>query len=101
MWSNNIQNNILCEYNNFMLYEKHLTLLNGGRRLMKKKLQGRMLKTLKALAFLEHIAGEKQMRIGSKFMNLKNGLSLLDMKNRISYEWYVRIKLPLRNAIKG
>lgn len=101
MWSNNIQNNILCEYNNFMLYEKHLALLNGGRRMMKKKLQARMLKTLKALAFLEHLAAEKPARTENKYLNIKNGLSLLDMKKRFIYEWYVRIKLPLRNAIKG
>lgn len=101
MWSNNIKNNILCEYNNFKLYEKHLGLLDGEKGLMRERLRERMLGTMKAIAFLEHSAGEGRLQANNEGVNIKKGLSLLGMKKRLAYEWYVKIRLPLRNIIKG
>ncbi|MDA8172444.1 MAG: glycosyltransferase [Nitrospiraceae bacterium] len=100
-WSNNIANNLLCEYSNLMLFKKHLESVCGERREMAERLQTRMLHALKMIAFLacqaENAAGVSK----GELMNIKNGLSLLDMKKRLAYEWYIRIRLPLRNAIRG
>ena len=52
MWSENIHNNIVCEYSNLMLFEKHLKTMNGNHGGLRRRLQARMLNTLKRLAHL-------------------------------------------------
>ncbi len=100
MWNDNISNNLLCEYNNLMLYEKHLKSLQGGREEIAERLRKRMLQTLKRIAFLARYSGGKPIT-DHGCADMKRGLSLLDAKKRLAYEWYVRVRLPLKSAIKG
>lgn len=99
MWSNSSRNNLLCEYNNFLLYEKHLSSVSGIRMEMLGRLRQRMLDTLKKLAFLSRFNEEIPEMAGSGYV--KRGLSLLGPKERLSYAWYAGVRVPLRRAIKG
>jgi len=98
MWSDDTGNSLVCEYSGFLLYEKHLKSLRIDQDEMRKRLQSRMLHTLKSLAFLSSYC-EKVPEIISRDY-LCRGLSLLGMKERLAYNWYNYIRLPLRRLIK-
>ncbi len=99
MWSDDVNNSLVCEYSSFLLYEKHLKSLKNGRHEMQKRLQSRMLNTLTRLAFLARDCEKLPEAINADYVT--RGLSLLGMKDRLSYEWYVNIKLPMRRLVKG
>ncbi len=101
MWSDNIANNLLCEYNNLVLFEKHLKSVHAGQKEITERLQARMLHTLKRLAFLIRHAEDVPWEIERDFIRQKKGLPLLGLKKRLSYEWYARMRLPLASVIKG
>ncbi|MDA8174634.1 MAG: glycosyltransferase [Nitrospiraceae bacterium] len=96
-WSNNDINNMVCEYNNIILFEKHLGLANGNRE-MKKRLQERMLHSMKRLAFLERKTGGMPDDIRRD--RLITGRSLLNARGRIAYQLYAGVKLPVRSILK-
>lgn len=96
-WSDNIGNNLLCEYGNFMLFEKHLKSGHADREMV-KRLQTRMLHALKTLVLLTHRA--EDIPAGIKDDYARKGLPLLDIKKRLAYKWYSEIRFPLMNAIK-
>jgi glycosyltransferase involved in cell wall biosynthesis len=99
MWSDDVNNSLVCEYSSFLLYEKHLKSLKNDRAEMRERLQSRMLHTLTRLAFLARNCEKMPEAINADY--LTRGLSLLGMKDRLSYGWYVNVKLPLRKIIKG
>lgn len=99
MWSDNDVNGLVCEYNSFMLYEKHLKSLTTDRHEIQKRLEFRMLHTLTKLAFLARNCDKIPEAINPDYVT--RGLSLLGMKDRLSYKWYVNFKLPMRKFIKG
>ncbi len=86
-------------YSWFLLLEKHLKSLDNAHREMKKRLQDRMLYTLKHIAFLTR-HGDKvpEMTDGD---HIKRGLSLLGLRERFLYSFYAYFRLPLRVLIKG
>lgn len=96
-WGNGNANNIICEYNNYRLFKKHLTLANIPRE-MEKRLRTRMLHTMKRLALL---VSQTEGRPGVLRDNrLQGGQEVLDFKKRLEYKWYINFKLPLRNAVR-
>ncbi|MDA8156617.1 MAG: glycosyltransferase [Actinomycetota bacterium] len=96
-WSNNDINNMVCEYNNILLFEKHLGLANGNRE-MKKRLQERMLHSMKRLAFLEQKTGGMPEDIRRD--RLITAISVLNASGRIAYQIYKGLKLPVRSILK-
>ncbi len=99
MWENNILNNLLCEYNNILLFGKHLASLDNDQKEIKKRLQNRMLNTLKRIVYLSSQCEEKPDIIERDYIT--KGLSMLGNKEQLVYKWYAAVMLPLRNAIKS
>lgn len=99
MWSDDAGNSLVCEYNSFMLYEKHLKSLVKGQRELRNKLRSRMLSTLNRLAFLRDNYDKVPAPVNGDYV--RRGLALLGIKERLLYKWYVKVKLPLRRVVKG
>ena len=102
-WDGRPENRLLCELANAMLFEKHLKFMYAGGRKIRDRLKTRMLCALERLAFLrangEALPGE-DMPNGTETVAVRKGLSALDMKRRLYYEWYLRVRLPLAAAVK-
>ncbi len=99
MWSNTTENRLLCERNDFLLFEKHLNLSHGQKE-MRARLRKRMLFTMKSIAYLSSIICKKRAEMVMADY-AKRGLRLLGKKERLSYAWYVNARLPLRRVLKG
>ncbi len=97
--SESVNDSLVWQYYRFLLFEKHLKSLDNAHREMKKRLQDRMLYTLKHIAFLTR-HGDKvpEMTDGD---HIKRGLSLLGLRERFLYSFYAYFRLPLRVLIKG
>ncbi len=97
--SESVNDSLVWQYYRFLLFEKHLKYLNSAHKEMKKRLQVRMLYTLKHIAFLTR-HGDKvpEMTDGD---HIKRGLSLLGLRERFLYSFYAYFRLPLRVLIKG
>ena len=98
MWSDDVKNGMICEYSSLLLYEKHLKSLVQGRLELKKRLQDRLLSTLKRLAFLDNLNTDEPDLLYADYR--RRGLSLLGIKERLRYNWYVDVRLPLKSLIK-
>ena len=96
-WSSNAANNLICEYNNLKLFEKHLAS-GGGDREITVRLRQRILDTLKRMAFLSTPAVALPSPVKDDYE--KKGLSSLGMKDRLAYKWYAGIRLPLMIALR-
>lgn len=90
---------ILLAYNRFLLFEKHLRSLNTGQEELRKRLQWRMSQTLRQLAVYESKTEKLHDSISTD--RLKEGLSLLGLKDQLVYRWLALIKLPLRRMLLG
>lgn len=92
-------NDILLTYNRLMLFEKHLRTLTSCEHQMRKRLRFRMLNDLKHLEFLRTQGIDLPSRVPSNYQ--KFSLSALTSADKIRFHWYSRIRLPIRNLVKG
>ena len=99
LFSENTANSFVCEYSRLLLFEKHLKSICDGKEEMRRRLQKRMLQTLKGMAFLMGRCEKVPEMIDAA--HVKRALSLLGIKELLAYKWYLGIRLPLRNVIKG
>lgn len=92
-------NRFLGEYSRFLLFEKHLQSMKADQKNLKKRLQSRLLAVLQQLAFFQRNGIKTPDTVSRDYV--ERGLSLLDIKGRLSYRWYSSIKLPLRRLVLG
>ncbi|MFQ5964651.1 MAG: glycosyltransferase family 2 protein [Candidatus Scalinduaceae bacterium] len=91
--------NAFLIYNRFLLFEKHLKSINTEQRDLRKRLQVRILNTLKGIAFIQSNTTTVHDRNSGNYID--KGLSLLNIKGRIAYKWYTLLRLPIRRLVKG
>ncbi|MDA8389053.1 MAG: glycosyltransferase [Nitrospiraceae bacterium] len=96
-WSDDAANNLICEYSNLMLFEKHLKSGYCGRE-MAERLRERIFYALKRTAYLANLAVAMPAAIRGDYE--RKGLSSLGMKRRLAYRWYRGVRLPLRSVFK-
>lgn len=82
-----------------LLFEKHLNLLESEQTMLRKRLELRILASLKKIALCK----SKGMDIPSSISEdyISRGLTQLRFKGRFAYQWYSLVKLPLRRLIRG
>jgi len=91
---------LLSEYSRILLFEKHLSSLGTDQEALKKRIEARVLNYIKRIKYLlDSGVSTPDSKMNDDYV--RRGLSLLGMKNRLSYKWYSTIRLPLRNLIKG
>ncbi len=91
---------LLSEYSRILLFEKHLNSIGNEQKALKKRLESRVLNYVKQIKYLQDSgATTPDSKMNDDY--LSRGLSLLGMKNRLSYKLYSMIRLPLRKLIKG
>jgi len=92
-------NSALLAYSRLLLFEKHLSSMDAKQKDLRKRLQFRMLQSLKQLAVYQ----SKGLKLPDSVSmdRLKEGLSLLGSKDQLVYRWLALIKLPLRRMILG
>ena len=86
----------IASYNRLLLFEKHLGALKAEQRDLKKRLQFRLRQILKQIARYQS-QGDIADSLPADY--LSRGLSILRLKDRIGYRWYILIRLPLRRLI--
>jgi len=76
-----------------LLFEKHLNLLESKQKKLRKRLQFRMLTSLKMMSPYK----SKGMKLSDWVFNdyIKRGLSLLGFRDRLAYRWSTLIKFPI------
>jgi len=89
---------ILMGYSQFLFFEKHLHLLHGNQRKLRKRLQFRLLKAMKKIAFCESLGLKRPDSISDDY--LERGHSLLQYKGRLAYAWATSIKFPIRALLR-
>lgn len=89
----------LSEYSRFLLFEKHLLSLRAEQKDLRKRLQFRMLQTIKLLAYYSR-EETKLASLISKY-SLKKGLSLIGIKNQIELKLWTLIRLPILRRRQG
>lgn len=90
-------NSLLGEYSRFLLFEKHLLSMKAYQKDLKNRLQIRLLAVLQQLASFQRNGIKTPDTVSRDYV--ERGLSLLDIKGRLAYNWYASIKLPLRRII--
>lgn len=93
------KNKLLAAYSRILLFEKHLGSMKLEQKDLKKRLQFRMLQILKQYA--KYQAEGMKLPDSVSIDRLKEGLSLLGLKDKLAYRWLTLIKLPLRRMILG
>lgn len=86
--------NISAIYSKLILLSNQLKSINSSNNRLKKRLQFRILLTLKRLALFK--TGELSLPDTIPVNYLHEGLSLLNISDRLRYKWYVTVKLPLK-----
>jgi len=81
-------------YGMLLLYSKHLRLMKDEQIDLKKRLQQNLFNTLKKIAILRR----KDAKLPSSISNdyVAEGLSLIGLKYRLRYAWFILIKLQIR-----
>jgi len=80
------------------LFKKHLELIGDNQKELRRRLQKRILHAMERITFLHQHSRKTPEPIIENY--LSTGLSLLNMKDRLVYNWYTGIRLPLRNLLK-
>jgi glycosyltransferase involved in cell wall biosynthesis len=86
-------NNVLMAYSTFLLLEKHLMSIMPEQKEINKRLQFRMLQTLKSLAYYKR--KDKKLPDPIETYRLKKGLHGLGLKDQLEYWLWTLIRLPL------
>ena len=89
---------VLASYSRLLLFEKHITSIGAKRKNLQKRLKFRILQTLKQIALYQS-QGDIADSLPADY--LSRCLSILRLKDRIGYRWYILIRLPLRRLILG
>lgn len=90
------QNKIDSEFSRLMLFEKHMTTPENKNKNLRKRLNKRMLNTLKRIAILQTKENSfDQIPEGISF----KGTRLLNLSNRLNYWAYIRTILPFRKLV--
>ncbi len=92
-------NSPLLAYSRLQLFEKHLLSMGPEQTVLKKRVQWRMLNTLKQLA--KHKSSGWKPDIPVLPGDLENKTALLGLKHYLAYTWFSRIKLPFQKLIDG
>ena len=92
-------NKVSVAYNQILLFEKHLNCLEHKQKVLRKRLQFRILASLKIVLLWK----SKGMEIPTTILDdgLSRGLSLLGFRGRLAYRWVSLIKYPMRRLILG
>lgn len=90
-------NEFLGEFSRFLLFEKHLNAIACSRKDLRKRLQYRMLNTLKRIVYLQKKGYNTPLSFKENY--LEKGLSMLDLTSRLKYYWYASITLHIRRFI--
>lgn len=89
---------ILMGYSQFLIFEKHLNLTSSDKEEMQLRLQFRLLKAMKKIAFCESKGFKKPSSIPADYQD--RGLSLLPFAKRLQFRWSTLIKFPLRSSLR-
>jgi len=87
----------LSEYSRFLLFEKHLQLLNTGDVELRERLQKRMLSTLNRLIKFKSKSINVPSSVSTDF--IIKGFKLLGIKEKLSLLWSAYIKRNIRKLI--
>ena len=81
------------------LFEKHLNLLEDSQEMLRKRLELRILLSLKKIALCKSKVLNASSLISDDFIS--KVLAQLRFRERVAYQWYALVKLPLRRLIRG
>ena len=73
--------------------------MNDKHSDLNKRLQSRLLHTLKRMAFFQSMRMTVPESVSKDY--LKKGLMLMSLKGRLAYRWYTLIRLRLRRLMVG
>jgi GT2 family glycosyltransferase len=90
---------ILMGYSQFLLFEKHLNLTALDKGEMRRRLQFRLLKAMKKIAFCESIGMKRPNSVSDDY--LERGHCLLQYRYRLAYAWAISIKFPIRAFLRN
>jgi len=90
-------NSVLLTYSRLLLFEKHLTTMEAEQKDLRKRLQFRMLQSLKQLAVYQSKGLKPPDSVSGDHLN--RCLSLLGLRDHLAYTWLTLIKLPIRSLI--
>lgn len=95
IWNDELKSNL----SRLQLWGKHLELMGSDQNELRKQLQIRMRKALKRIAREKVRRTDFDGKVVTHY--IEEALSQLGPKERLFYNWYTRVKLPLRNLMRS
>ena len=93
IWNDDLRANI----SRLQLWGKHMGLMGPEQIELRKQLQKRMRKALKKISRERGQRTDFDEKVVTDY--IQKGLSQLGLKERLLYNWYARVKLPLKNRL--
>lgn len=95
IWSNEL----LATYSRLQLFEKHITSMDARNKKLRKKLQDRIRMALIKIAFYK----SRGIKVDDSILKdyIDKGISLIGLKDRLTYRWHTWVKYPIRRIVRG
>ena len=94
IWKDELRSNL----SRLQLWDKHLELMGSNRKELRKQLEKRIRKSLKKIARRKEQTTEFSKAEVDRYVN--RALTHLGLKERLIYNWYISVKLPLKKRVK-
>lgn len=95
IWSNEL----LTTYSRLQLFEKHITSMDARNKKLRRRLQDRIRMALIRIAFYKSIGIKVDDSILKDYID--KGISLIGLKDRLTYRWHTWVKYPIRRIVRG